>query len=449
MCPDGVVYNLEVEGTHTYFAEGVLVHNCHEYGGEGSAQERAAHRLTSTRVPVVLLTGSLVNGYARHLFANLWNLDPAFRAAFPREGAGRFAVQYGYRRRFVAEGDNPTDDATYGAVTDRKDRSSTRDLGEAPGVQPLAVLEWVIPRAATLHKSDLDTGIPELDVQRVVIEPDEDVLAAHTAMLSALVTRIKRDSFSELSGALWGQLAEAPSHLDRCTSDTGNRPDGSWEVRYPEHRGVTNPLVHRVAPFDAARVLPKERWMLDTVAAELAAGRPCIVLAWHTTLFPRYARLLKEHLGRAPAVLEADRVPPAKRQLWIERVLDKGAQVLITNPVAIQTGLNCLTTFATELWMQNPGCNAIVFRQACGRVDRIGQKQAPRALCPIYGGTAQDALHRLLLQKVAVSQSVDGQDARSALQATGVGETAAISSLSVGKVLFDLLDRRGDLRAAF
>lgn len=29
LCPDGRVYNLEVEGTHNYFAAGVLVHNCH------------------------------------------------------------------------------------------------------------------------------------------------------------------------------------------------------------------------------------------------------------------------------------------------------------------------------------------------------------------------------------------------------------------------------------
>ncbi|MGL4543218.1 MAG: hypothetical protein ACRCUI_11980, partial [Polymorphobacter sp.] len=29
LCPGGVVYNLEVEGTHTYFAEGLAVHNCH------------------------------------------------------------------------------------------------------------------------------------------------------------------------------------------------------------------------------------------------------------------------------------------------------------------------------------------------------------------------------------------------------------------------------------
>lgn len=29
LCPDGLVYNLEVEGNHNYFADGVLVHNCH------------------------------------------------------------------------------------------------------------------------------------------------------------------------------------------------------------------------------------------------------------------------------------------------------------------------------------------------------------------------------------------------------------------------------------
>lgn len=28
MCPDGFVYNIEVEGNHNYFADGVLVHNC-------------------------------------------------------------------------------------------------------------------------------------------------------------------------------------------------------------------------------------------------------------------------------------------------------------------------------------------------------------------------------------------------------------------------------------
>ena len=29
LCPDGFVYNLEIEGNHNYFVDGILVHNCH------------------------------------------------------------------------------------------------------------------------------------------------------------------------------------------------------------------------------------------------------------------------------------------------------------------------------------------------------------------------------------------------------------------------------------
>jgi superfamily II DNA or RNA helicase len=34
LCPDGFVYNLEVEGNHNYFAAGILAHNCHHVPAE-------------------------------------------------------------------------------------------------------------------------------------------------------------------------------------------------------------------------------------------------------------------------------------------------------------------------------------------------------------------------------------------------------------------------------
>lgn len=33
MCPDGFVYNIEVEGNHNYFVDDILVHNCHRAAG--------------------------------------------------------------------------------------------------------------------------------------------------------------------------------------------------------------------------------------------------------------------------------------------------------------------------------------------------------------------------------------------------------------------------------
>ena len=38
MCPDGYVYNIEVENHHNYFANGILVHNCHRCAAESYAR---------------------------------------------------------------------------------------------------------------------------------------------------------------------------------------------------------------------------------------------------------------------------------------------------------------------------------------------------------------------------------------------------------------------------
>ncbi|RYE79465.1 MAG: hypothetical protein EOO74_03680 [Myxococcales bacterium] len=196
-------------------------------------------------------------------------------------------------------------------------------------------------------------------------------------------------------------------------------------------------------------ITAKEQWMLDTVASELDAGRPCLVFGWHIALLPRLVRLLEQHLGEKVALLRADKVPAAKRQDWInEQVLAPGRRVLVTNPKAVETGLNNLVRFATQVWMQSPACNPVTYRQAVGRSHRIGQKQATRILFPVYRGTSQAALHTLLTQKVAVSLAVDGLDASSALEAAGAGdgqEGAGLRHLDVGQALYRLLT--GEVRA--
>ncbi|WP_437605232.1 hypothetical protein WMF20_29240 [Sorangium sp. So ce834] len=96
-------------------------------------------------------------------------------------------------------------------------------------------------------------------------------------------------------------------------------------------------------------------------------------------------------------------------------------RVLVVNPVAVRTGLNSLVHFASVVWNENPACNPLIRRQAIGRVRRIGQKLQARAYAPVYKGTLQEVLHRLLLHKVGVSEGADGIDATAALQAAGVG----------------------------
>lgn len=271
------------------------------------------------------------------------------------------------------------------------------------------------------------------------MEPTPELKSRFLRLQRCLVDRIKKDQFSEeLAGKLFGQLAELPSYLDRSTQDTGNTQSGDYVICYPE--SVGGDTVGEQEAFPASLVLPKEQWMVDRVKQELAEGRNVMVFSWHVSLLPRLAAMIEEAIGEKVPILYATKVPTAKRQEWItKQVVQKRARVMVTNPVAIQTGLNNLVHFATEIWMENPACNPIIYRQATGRVDRIGQRVETRILFPIYAGTLQVHLHDLLMQKVAVSTATDGLDPESALLASGVGPDEFMTGLSIGKQLWAML----------
>ena len=183
--------------------------------------------------------------------------------------------------------------------------------------------------------------------------------------------------------------------------------------------------------------------MIDTVKAELSEGRRCLVLATGVELCPRLRRLLSEALGEPVVHLDAKKVPTDRREQWInDVVVTPGVRVMVVNPVAIQTGLNPLVHFATEIWMQNPNTNAIVFRQAVGRVDRIGQKATEtRIYIPTYALPACEAAISLLMHKVSVSLATDGLDASGALAAAGVGgdDGGRFDGFAVGRMIFEIM----------
>ena len=427
----------------------LVIDEGHEYGSDSSAQSFAAHRLSGLKAPTLLMTGSLMNGYAESMFVNMWALSPAFRSEFDRDDKQRYIDRYGYRKRILEDRDEDGEVVEFGSMSDRVTRSE-RIVGSVPGVLPLFLLQHLLPLAVTLHKLDLALDLPACKLSMHEVACSTEQFKRYTDLKEDLIAAIKRDRFDEeKSGKLFGQLAELPSYLDRATEDVGNVEGGAFEIRYPE--SLDSELVSSQPGFSRDTVLPKERWMLDQLERELAEGRNAMVFTWHVGLLPRISRLISDTLGVEAPILYADKVGTSKRQAWITKeIVRRGRRVLVTNPVAIQTGLNNLVHFSTELWLESPACNPITYRQAVGRVDRIGQTKETRILYPVYADTLQEAMYDLLMKKVAVSVSTDGLDPESALAAAGLGDDAALTGLSIGKQLWALiggLDDEAPLRA--
>lgn len=411
----------------------------HEYSTDGSAQERALHRLTE-KIPLCLpLTGSLMNGYAKSLFRNLWAVSRRMREEFAHDEAGRFARLYGYQKR-VLTGDAAKEGkaAAYGSASDRvvKVEGGER-LSDAPGVLPSFVLRHVLPLSVTLHKRDItpDDRVVDHDRQEVVIE-DSEHKGRGVELGHRLKEAVKRDRYDELlAGKLFGQLAEFPSYYDRASSDTGNTSQGDYEIRYPEDVGGS--LVAKAEGLPAANWLAKEEWLISTLRRELAEGRNVLLFLWHKELAARLQKLCKT-VGEVPAFLDAGKVPAKKRQDWIDReVVRPGKRILITNPSCVQTGLNNLIHFSSAVFFENPGCNPFIARQAVGRLDRITQTKDVRVYWPVYEGV-QCLLLDLLQNKTAISQQIDGIDPSAALEMAGGGEATA-EVLDVGLAIYKYL----------
>lgn len=420
----------------------LVMDECHELSTTGSAQEKAAHRLTALRRPTLLLTGSWMNGYADSLFAHQWALFQDFREEFPRTARTAFVDRYGFREKYVPVSSKPVV-SERGAVSDRELKDQEKDRGVAPGVMPDFLLRHLLPHCVTLQRSDFAAELPGCTEESVPIHAGDELHGEHVEFMRKLLETIKKDRFnSDLAGALFGQLNEAPSQLDRCTLDTGNTPSGDFVMRYPQrvrekfpHLDVVSSTTGRPTSF----LHPKEVWLLERLAHERAEGRRTMVMGWHTELFERYARLIHRAFGQRPPILYADKVPAAKRLEWIQKhVVDAGAVELIVNPATVGTGLNNLVHFATGVFMENPACNPQVSRQVKGRLDRIGQNSPVRFFWPHYAKTGQAVMLELLQRKAAIAMSVDGLDASTALQAVGVGE-GYLTSISVSKALYDAL----------
>ncbi len=424
--------------------EAVIIDEAHEMASESSAQgivsTRLAQMANKTGALLLYMTGSLVNGYAESAFHALRAVSPKFRAEFGHKDRERFVDRYGLRKRVLVYEAADKRAASRGAHSERI-LSGTKKAGQAPGVLPVLLLDHLLGSAAIIHKADLDIGLPGQSEETAQISLTDEQAANLDELIATVKEAIKQTRFvAGCAGKLFGAFCHLLAYPDlaACGDYVVPWPDNVPEVKTRDFDVSPGGIVARVRGLDPHTLLPKEAWMLDTVREQLAEGRGCMVLPAQVMLLDRLEWIL-DQAGIEPVVLRSDKVPPSKREAWIDRHLNRKARrVLVTNPTCVQTGLNNLVSLATPIWYSNPDCKPLVYRQANGRVHRPGQVLPVRSLFPLYRHPLPETGHKLLMHKVGVSLAVDGLDPDAVLEAAGVASEFT-AGLNVGHQLYRML----------
>jgi len=164
---------------------------------------------------------------------------------------------------------------------------------------------------------------------------------------------------------------------------------------------------------------PKERALVELLRRERLRGRKTLVFVTHTEtrdLTPRLTQVIAE-AGLKAAVLKANTVAPAAREVWVDARVREGIDALICHPRLVQTGLDLLA-FPSIVWLQ-PDYSVYTLRQASRRSWRIGSQLPVEVSFMVYDGTLQAEALALVAAKLRAALLIEGE-----LPQDGLGELA-------------------------
>jgi SNF2 family DNA or RNA helicase len=375
----------------------LIVDEGHEYKNSDSAQGQAMGVLASKVKKTLLLTGTLMGGYASDLFYLLWRINPSkmiecgFSAESSMSAASMaFMREHGVLKDVFKHSEGNSHKTARG-------KKITVHTSKAPGFGPQGIVDHVLPITAFLKLKDIGQNILPAYTEEIINVP-----------MTQKQGQIYKEMSENLSSKMRECLAKGDNSLLGVVMNVLLRwPDTGFNAEMVVHPRTRDTLCFEQAIFDDLTLAPKEQKVIEYIKAEKAAGRRVLVYTTYTGKRDTASRLkrLFENENLKTAVLRST-VSTDKREDWIIDQVDRDIDVMVCNPELVKTGLDLLD-FPTIIFMQT-AYNVYTVQQASRRSWRIGQTLDVKVVFLGYEDTAQTTCMRLMGKKIAVSQSTSG-----------------------------------------
>ncbi len=367
--------------------DGIILDELHQFKGD-SGQGDAMETLVGCSRKVIGMTATLINGYSSGMFYLLYRIVPYLMQVDDKEydSPTAFNEEYGVTEKtfWIKEGN-------YNANS-KSSRKLLRTK-QKPGVSPLVYSRFLIDCAVFLSLNDMGKHLPEYEEIPVKLKLKKEVLKEYKELESQYKSLIQSD------------IKLATKLMSKFFSIFTTYPDQPYNADTIKiYEGF------EIKPKDlsnADELQEKDLAAIDIVEKKVANGdKVLIYTSWVKIDTQDKLKRILEEKGYRVAVLEP-KVIPEKREEWVEKRLEEGLDVLITNPSLVETGLD-LNAFTTLIFY-NIGYNLFTFRQASRRSWRINQTaDRIEVYLLYYSGVMQERALRLMATKLAAATLVEG-----------------------------------------
>lgn len=408
----------------------LLLDEVHELkGGDDVAQANAAGAFISRSKKVIALTGTIIGGYADHLFPIMMRMCPQSLVAdgFGWEDFSKFNAKYGRIETVihtkVSKSKNSEEYGRSNSHSKGKTSTNVRKIRK-PGIMPQLYGDHLIDKCVFLSLEEVSEGLPSLMETIIPIALSQEQEEAYRPLegwLRSTVKQMMAMGDKRLLATMLENLLYYPDH-----------PYG-WPTISTEDKGSFDPV-----DLDPRTIYPKEETLKSICLSETAQGRQTWVYIQRVNdrdVAGRIHKILTD-AGLRSAIMRSS-VSPREREEWIYKK-GRDLDVCISHPDLVKTGLDLFApdgnhNFPTLVFHQT-GYQTFTMMQAKCRSWRIGQTLPCKTIFLYYRGSMQELAMGHIGKKTAACEAIDGKFSADGLAAMAGDEDA---TMALAKALVD------------
>ena len=367
----------------------------HLYSSGISAQANAFGDFLSCSKKTIVVTGTLLNGYANGIYYILYRMFSRdfVSSEYPYNSTDKFVKQYGVKRDLIS----------YELVGGKRHKKVTSKV--LPGVSPKLFTDFLLDKAVFVSLADMSTGLPEYNEYPIGVGLEPVTRVNYEKAVDSVRSILK---YSDVSSRDIAFMAAQKLSI---------YPDMPYNIAPLYDR--TGRVVMEFKDSVGARenfISNKDRKTLSLVKEKLARGENVLIYVSYvntTDVIERLLRIFKSEEIKAFA-LDA-KTKAQEREKLIDSKVKEGYRVMICNPALVETGLDLLAF--TNIIFYQTGYNLFTMRQAARRSYRLNQPNNVNVYFLYYEDTTQEVILSLMADKLNAAMAIEGKFTEEGLNA--------------------------------